>query len=113
MSRQAHGLRAWLVQRVSAIYLGIFILYAVLHFVTSAPDSYQEWRQWMASPLVSILWGLAMLSLLAHAWVGIRDVFIDYVKPASLRITLLSVLAFALLGYGIWAAQVLFGVVNS
>ncbi|GAB4361495.1 MAG: succinate dehydrogenase, hydrophobic membrane anchor protein [Gammaproteobacteria bacterium] len=113
MSRQAHGLRAWLVQRVTAIYLGLFVLYAVFHFITDPPASYMEWQTWMASPLVSVLWGLAIISLLAHAWVGIRDVFIDYVKPVGLRVTLLALLAFALLGYGIWAAQVLFGVVSS
>ncbi|KAA3626349.1 MAG: succinate dehydrogenase, hydrophobic membrane anchor protein [Proteobacteria bacterium] len=113
MSRKAHGLRAWVAQRVSAIYLGLFVLYVVFHFLTSAPASFVEWKAWMADPLVGVLWVLAMFSLLLHAWVGIRDVFLDYVNPLGLRLALLGLTAFALLGYGVWAARVLFVVVNS
>lgn len=113
MSRQAHGLRAWVVQRVSAIYLALFVLYVVFHFLTNAPGSFDAWKGWMADPLVGVFWALAILSLLLHAWVGIRDVFIDYLHPFGLRITLLGVVAFALLAYAVWAARVLFLVVNS
>lgn len=113
MSRQAHGLRAWLIQRVSAIYLGLFVLYTVFHFITSAPDSFEAWKSWMADPLVGMFWALAIVSLLLHAWVGMRDIFIDYLHPFGLRLTLLGVIAFALIAYGFWAAHVLFVVVNS
>lgn len=113
MSRQAYGLRAWLVQRISAIYLGLFTLYVVFHFLTNSPASYTEWKGWMADPLVGAFWALALLSLLLHAWVGMRDVFLDYLHPFGLRLSLLSVVAFALLAYGVWAARVLFVVVNS
>ncbi len=113
MSRRAHGLRAWLVQRVSAIYLGLFVLYVVFHLMTTASGSFDAWRGWIADPLVGVLWALAMLSLLLHAWVGIRDVFIDYLHPFGLRISLLGVVAFALLAYAVWAVRILFVVVNS
>ncbi len=113
MSRQAHGLRAWLVQRVTAVYLGLFVLYVLFHFMGSAPTSYADWKGWLADPVVGMLWSLAVVSLLLHAWVGVRDVFIDYIKPAALRVSLVAVLAFSLIAFGAWAARVLFVVVNS
>lgn len=113
MSRQASGLRAWVFQRVTAIYLGLFVLYVVLHFLINAPGSYAAWRGWIGSPLIAVLWALAVLALLMHVWVGIRDVFIDYVHPIAIRVFLLALLGFGLVGCGIWAARVLFLVVNS
>jgi succinate dehydrogenase / fumarate reductase membrane anchor subunit len=45
--------------------------------------------------------------LLAHAWVGIRDVLIDYVKPIAVRIGLLALFALLFLASGLWALQAL------
>ena len=108
MSRQASGFKAWVVQRVTAVYIALFVLYAVLHFAVSAPADVVEWRAWMASPVVSMALLLFFAALLMHAWIGIRDVLIDYVHPLALRVVVLSVFATALTGTGLWVAQVIF-----
>lgn len=50
MMWSASGFRAWLLQRVSAVYMAIYILLFLLHLAFDAPDSYQEWRAWMMLP---------------------------------------------------------------
>jgi succinate dehydrogenase / fumarate reductase, membrane anchor subunit len=107
VTRRAHGVRAWLVQRVSAVYLALFTLYAALHLIAGTAASYAEWSAWLARPAVSLGWAVFFVALLAHSWVGIRDVIMDYVKPVGARLALLSLLGVALLGFGFWALQTL------
>jgi succinate dehydrogenase / fumarate reductase membrane anchor subunit len=108
MSRQASGLRAWVLQRITAMYIGLFGMLALGVFLFAPPENFAAWRGLLATPLVSILVALFFAALLLHAWVGIRDVLIDYVHPLGARVTLLSLFAIGLVGCGLWAAQVLF-----
>lgn len=105
MSRQASGLKAWLIQRLSAVYIALFGSYLVLKLLFAPPGDHAAFVDWVAWAPNAL--GLLVLIplLLLHAWVGIRDVLIDYVKPFSLRIGLLSLFAFVLLASGAWAAQ--------
>ena len=105
MSRQASGLRAWTLQRISAVYLGIFLLVLLHRFGFHPPADFAAWRGWVATPWVSIGLMLFAVSLLLHAWVGIRDVLIDYVRPIGARVALLSLFAFLLIASGLWALQ--------
>ena len=106
MSRQASGLKSWVIQRVTAVYLALFVVYMVFHFAVSPPADFASWRQWLATPLISVAVLLFFLSLLLHAWVGIRDVLIDYVPRLSVRVVLLACFALGLVAAGLWVAQV-------
>jgi succinate dehydrogenase / fumarate reductase membrane anchor subunit len=46
-----------------------------------------------------------ILALVAHAWVGMRDVILDYIKPVGLRLALLSLTAVLLAGSSLWALR--------
>ena len=105
MSRGAQGLRAWLAQRISAVYLGAVTPLLLGYFLFFTPSNHQQWSQFVAQPLVAICLALYVLALLMHAWVGVRDVLIDYVHPLSIRLTLLASIAFLLLGCGLWALR--------
>lgn len=107
MRTGATGLRAWVYQRISAIYLAVFFLYLIVHFLVDAPAGYDEWRAWMAQPVISIGAYLFFVSLMLHAWVGVRDVLIDYVHPATIRLTLLFFIGFGLIACAMWAIQVI------
>lgn len=100
------GLGEWLLQRVSALYLAGFALWLAGHFALSAPSDYVAWKSWMSQGDVRLAFALAYLSVLAHAWVGMRSVFIDYIKPAGLRFLLQMLLALALIGLALWAGQI-------
>lgn len=102
MSRQASGVMAWLAQRVTAVYLAIFLTYLFGHFLLDAPASDEALRAWVAQPLVTASLLLLFPIILTHAWVGIRDVFLDYVKIVALRVILLSLVAFMFLASGLW-----------
>ncbi|MFN2308823.1 MAG: succinate dehydrogenase, hydrophobic membrane anchor protein [Gammaproteobacteria bacterium] len=112
VSRQAHGLRAWLLQRFSALYLLLFLGYLAVRFGTAPVADFAAWQAWLADPLVNLATGLFILSLLVHAWVGIRDVIMDYVIHTGLRVTLLAAVALTLAGCGLWSLRVLFQVVG-
>lgn len=107
MSRHASGLRAWFLQRATALYLMIFTLYALQHMIFHAPADYAAWQGWVVQPLVSLGLLLFFVSLLLHAWVGIRDVIIDYVHPIAIRVSLLTLIGFVLVGCGLWALQII------
>ncbi len=107
MSRKASGFRAWALQRVTAIYMALFGSYLLIMMLCAAPENYQAWQAWFAGPVMSIAMLVFVVSVVFHAWVGMRDIFIDYVKPIAVRATLLSVLALGLLVCGLWAAQIL------
>ena len=47
------------------------------------------------------------ISLFWHAWVGVRDILMDYVKPTGVRLGLQNVALLALAGYAVWAVQIL------
>jgi succinate dehydrogenase / fumarate reductase membrane anchor subunit len=105
MSRQASGLKAWLIQRLSAVYVASFGGYLLLRLLLAPPADYRAFLSWTATPLVALGLLLYIPLLLLHAWVGMRDVLIDYVKPSGLRVGLLGLFALMLLASGMWAAQ--------
>lgn len=107
MSRRASGLRAWFLQRASAIYLLLFFLYMLQHLIFNAPSDHLAWQSWVAQPLVSFGLLLFFASLLLHAWVGIRDVLIDYLHPTAVRVSLLTMIGFVLTGCALWVMQVI------
>lgn len=107
MSRRASGLKAWLVQRLTAVYLGLFGLYLAFYFAFARPQDHAQLAAWASSPWVAVGLMVFIPLLLAHAWVGIRDVLIDYVKPIGLRVGLLSLMALVFLASGLWALQAL------
>lgn len=102
------GLRAWLVQRASAVYLLGFILFFIAYFLSGGPSDYEAWRTFVAQGYVRLLILFAFLALLLHAWVGLRDVMLDYVKPVGLRVVALPLVAGGLIAVGLWVLLTLF-----
>ena len=98
------GLRAWAWQRASALAVLLFVLYVVLRLLAAPPDSYAAWRAWVGHPAmrVGLLFFIAAVAM--HAWVGMRDVILDYVKPLPARLGALAVLLLGLLLTVAWTA---------
>ncbi len=112
MTWRAHGMRAWLLQRLSAAYLATYIIASLILFMICPVDSYTSWRDAFANPVMNIGTLLFFVALLIHAWVGMRDILIDYVHPTMLRFALLNALMLALLSMGIWVTFLLFSVIK-
>lgn len=98
------GLRAWILQRLSAVVLTAGILAVALW---DGLDDYQSWRTLVMQPWGAALLGLLGGALLAHSWVGMRDIILDYVAPRSIRYALLAALALWLIFLGSWVLIIL------
>jgi succinate dehydrogenase membrane anchor subunit len=101
------GMRAWWVQRVSAVYMLLFILFLLATLALRPMHAYPQWRAWVARPGTSLGFLVFAGALLAHAWVGLRDVLLDYARPARLRNGLLVAVALGLAGLGGWVLSIL------
>ena len=107
-SGSAHrGLGEWLLQRLSALYLTGFTVWLVTWLSLATPTDYIAWKAWMAAGGVRLAFALFFLSVLVHAWTGMRSVFLDYLKPLWVRFVGQMLLAFGLLALAFWAAQIL------
>jgi len=109
MNQQLSGLRAWLVQRLSALYMLLFLpLFLGAAMVAGSGNSFVAWRSFVARPAVGIGLALFFLALLLHAWVGVRDVILDYAgQRPGLRLVLLSLLGLWLLVLALWLLKVI------
>lgn len=105
--RASSGLGAWTLQRFSAIYMALFAIYVFFELMLGKEIGYGPWVAWVSYPFNNIALGLFVLSLLVHAWVGTRDIILDYVKPFYFRILKLSIVAFLLIAMGVWALGIL------
>ena len=95
-------MRAWWVQRVSAIYMLLFMVSMLVAFWLHPPRSFAVWRSDLASRAVSIAALVFFAALFCHMWVGLRDVLLDYAKPAGVRYPLLGAVALGLIGLSAW-----------
>ncbi len=107
MRAQFTGLKAWWVQRLSAAYMLLFVLLLLYSFALQPLQAFPQWHAWMARPGTSLAFLVFFAALLGHMWVGLRDVLLDYGRPAGLRHVLLAAVAFGLLGLGIWLLWIL------
>jgi succinate dehydrogenase / fumarate reductase membrane anchor subunit len=102
-----YGLGDWLLQRLTAVVMLVFTIGFVVCLVVHKPGSYAEWKALFSGTFVRVTTALFFAALLYHAWVGMRDILMDYVKPTGLRLALQSAVGVALLLYLIWIAQIL------
>ena len=101
------GLGEWLIQRLSALYLAGFLLWLALVLCISPFADYAAWKAWFGGGAVRLAFAVFFLSVLVHAWVGLRSVFLDYLKPYWLRVAAQLLTALGLLVLAFWAAQIL------
>jgi len=104
---RAIGLAAWWVQRASAVYMLLFVLFVLGALLLHPRHSYAEWRGWIRHPGMTMAILAFFAALLLHMWVGLRDVMIDYARPASLRFFLPYVVGTSLLGMAAWVLWIL------
>jgi len=100
-----NGLRGWVLQRFTAIYLLLFSLYIVLHFQINGAHDYDAWREFITGPVVSIAVLVCLLAVMLHAWIGVRDAVLDYVNGFWPRLVVLAFLALYLLAMMTWAIR--------
>lgn len=106
-----YGLRDWLAQRVTACLMALFTIILLAQVIFSkGPMGYDKWAGIFHAQWMKFLTFVVIIALLYHAWVGIRDIWMDYVKPVSVRLPLHVLSIVWLVGCAGWAIQVLWRV---
>jgi succinate dehydrogenase / fumarate reductase membrane anchor subunit len=104
-----YGLRPWLLQRLTAVVMGAYTVVLLACLLMRPIASQADLRALFSGGFFRVATLLFVSALLYHAWVGLRDIFMDYVKPMWIRLGLQVVVVLALLGYFVWATAILWG----
>lgn len=104
------GLRDWIMQRLSAVYMAVFFSGFLLYLMTHSGLSFAEWHSLFSQEWMKIATLLAIFLLLYHTWVGIWTIFTDYVKPYVLRAILDCLVLLMLAACFIWGILILWSV---
>ncbi len=102
-----YGLRDWLSQRVTAGLMALFTIVLLVQLLFGGPLGYERWAAIFSSQWMKVLSFVVIVSLAWHAWVGVRDIWMDYVKPVGVRLVLQVATIAWLVGCSGWAVQVL------
>ncbi len=105
-----NGLRDWLIQRVSAVILGLYMLFLLGYLLAHSPLTFTDWHALFANGFMRIFTFLALLSMLFHSWVGVWTVITDYIKCSCLRLIIEVIVFLALLGYVAWGIEIVWGI---
>lgn len=102
-----YGLKDWIAQRATAIIMAVYSVLIAAVLLIIQPATFEAWQSIFANGVIKFLTFLFFVSLFYHAWIGVRDIWMDYVKPTGLRLTLHVLTICALVGYTAWAAAIL------
>ena len=104
-----YGLKDWLAQRVTAIVMALYTLLWVAIAVYHRGVDYPLWQTLFANAAFRVATLLFWLALLWHAWIGVRDIWMDYIKSTALRLTLEVLTVLTLVAYAGWLIEILWG----
>ena len=102
-----YGLRDWLAQRVTAIVMALYTIILLGLFLSGSNFSYEGWAGMFAQQWFRVATFVAFVALFYHAWVGMREILMDYAKPAGLRLCLYIATIAWLVGCAFYAAQII------
>lgn len=105
-----YGLRDWLIQRITAVVMVIYTLGLVGYLLFQPVLDYNAWTLLFSSNVVRTFSLLFLLSVFYHAWIGVRDVVMDYVNPVLIRLVIHVLVILTMMLYVIWSVQILWGI---
>jgi len=102
-----YGFADWLAQRVTALLMALFTVVLVVQVIFGGPVGYDKWAGIFAQQWMKVLTFVVIVSLLYHVWVGMRDIWMDYVHSVGVKLLLQIFTLVWLVGCAGWAIQVL------
>lgn len=110
-----YGVMDFIIQRLTAVILAVYTLVLIVGVLVMPAFTYENWKALFtfhvyALPLGQILASLAFFALAWHAWIGVRDIWMDYVKPVGVRLLLQVLTILWLIGSVIYFAQILWSI---
>lgn len=110
LTKRYPGMRFWLMQRIAAVVMAIYFPMAAVYIALQAPNTYEAWVQLNQPVWWRLISTVSMVSLCLHAWIGVRDVFRDYVPNQGLRNVLQVLVELSLFAYLVWAVIIFWSV---
>lgn len=104
-----YGLRDWLMQRVTAVVMALYAIFMLGFLLTHQPLQFADWQALFECLPVRLASLLFLFSLYLHAWVGVRDILMDYVHSTAARLAAQVAVILALVAYAAWSVQILWG----
>ncbi|HKO68439.1 MAG TPA: succinate dehydrogenase, hydrophobic membrane anchor protein [Burkholderiaceae bacterium] len=104
-----YGLAGFIAQRMTSIVLTLWIVLVSISALFG-PLSYDTWAALFAPLWMKIVTLIAMFSLLYHAWIGMRNIWMDYIQPVWVRLSLETFTVLWLIACGVWSVQILWRV---
>ena len=104
-----YGLAGFIGQRVTSVVLALWVLLVGVS-VLFRPVTYDTWAALFAPLWMKIIALVALLSLLYHAWIGMRNIWMDYITPVWARLLLQTITVLWLVACGVWSVQILWRV---
>jgi succinate dehydrogenase / fumarate reductase membrane anchor subunit len=105
-----YGVGGFLMQRLTAVVLALYTLFLVIVLLSTRDFSYMGWAGLFAPLWMKVVTLVAIFALLYHAWIGVRDIWMDYVKPTGVRLALQTGTALWLILCAVWSVQILWRV---
>ena len=103
-----YGLRDWAMQRATAVLMLIYTT-ALIVFLLALPGDYAAWQAFFSQTWVKVFTQISFIALFLHAWVGIRDLWMDYIKPFGLLLFLQVATIVWLAGCMVYSVKVIWG----
>ncbi len=104
-----YGIKDWLVQRVTAVIMLVYTVGIVAFLLLADGASFEAWQRLFACTWVKVLTTISLFALLWHAWVGIRDIWMDYLQHVGLRLTMHVLTLLWLAGSLVYMIKVVWG----
>ena len=104
-----YGIRDWLMQRVTAVVIALYVLGLLGVLLTNPALTVAQWQNLFTYSWVKLATFVALISVFLHAWVGMRDIIMDYIQPTGIRLGLQVVVIVALVCYTGWGIEILWG----
>jgi succinate dehydrogenase / fumarate reductase membrane anchor subunit len=104
-----YGVGDWLLQRLTAVVMALYTIIVFACLVMHSPQGYADWKEIFSGTSMRLATTLFFAALCYHAWVGMRDILMDYLKATSVRLAAQVLVGLALAFYVAWAAAILWG----
>lgn len=104
-----YGITDWLMQRITAVVIALYVILLLGVLLFTPGLDFVTWQALFGRTWFKLLTFAALISVFLHAWVGMRDIIMDYSRPTAIRLTLEVLVLAALLLYTGWAIQILWG----
>lgn len=108
-SLTGNGLKDWLIQRVSAVFISIYAFVIIGFFLTHPDIEYSDWAEFFDCIWIQVASVLALISISFHAWIGIWTVTTDYIESSFLRIMTQIIMILWIIAQFFWGIMIIWG----